>query len=85
MCENLSTLLIECNTLSTCIHALMRQEVRIPKYKYLKDFNACILVLTNLYGHGIDIEQVNVVINYDISHDSDQFFHCVGCAGKVWS
>jgi len=51
----------------------MRQEVRIPKYKSFKDFNALILVLKDLFERGIYIEQVNVIINYDSPYDLDQF------------
>ena len=56
----------------------MKQEERIAKYKSFKDFNARILVSTDLFGRGIDIERVNVVINYDFPDDSDQYLHRVG-------
>ena len=36
----------------------------------------------DLFGRGIDIERVNVVINYDFPDDSDQFLHRVGRAGR---
>ena len=60
----------------------MKQDERIAKYKSFKDFNARILVSTDLFGRGIDIERVNVVINYDFPDDSDQFLHRVGRAGR---
>jgi ATP-dependent RNA helicase UAP56/SUB2 len=40
------------------------------------------LVSTDLFGRGIDIERVNVVINYDFPDDSDQYLHRVGRAGR---
>jgi len=60
----------------------MSQPERIEKYKSFKDFNARILVSTDLFGRGIDIERVNVVINYDFPDASDQFLHRVGRAGR---
>merc|ERR1740117_2454948 len=78
----LNRLLTECNFPSICIHASMKQEERISKYKSFKDFNARILVATDLFGRGIDIERVNVVINYDFPDESDQFLHRVGRAGR---
>jgi len=60
----------------------MKQDERIAKYKSFKDFNARILVSTDLFGRGIDIERVNVVVNYDFPDDSDQFLHRVGRAGR---
>ena len=68
--NDLIILLTEFNIFSTCITVGMRQDVRIPKYKPFKDFNARILVLTDLFKRGINIEQVNVAIKYDLSHDS---------------
>lgn len=80
--KELNRLLTECNFPSICIHAAMKQEERIEKYKNFKDFNSRILVSTDLFGRGIDIERVNVVINYDFPGDSDQFLHRVGRAGR---
>lgn len=80
--KELNRLLTECNFPSICIHAGQKQEERIAKYKSFKDFNARILVATDLFGRGIDIERVNVVINYDFPDDSDQFLHRVGRAGR---
>jgi len=35
-----------------------------------------------LFGRGIDIERVNIVINYDFPDESDQYLHRVGRAGR---
>jgi ATP-dependent RNA helicase UAP56/SUB2 len=80
--KELNRLLTECNFPSICIHGGMKQEERIKQYKSFKDFNARILVATDLFGRGIDIERVNVVINYDFPDESDQFLHRVGRAGR---
>lgn len=80
--KELNRLLQDCNFPSICIHGGQKQEERIEKYKSFKDFNARILVATDLFGRGIDIERVNVVINYDYPDDSDQFLHRVGRAGR---
>ena len=39
---------------------------------------------TDLFGRGIDIERVNIVINYDFPtpDDTDQYLHRVGRAGR---
>jgi len=80
--RELNRLLTECNFPSICIHAGMKQEKRISEYKKFKDLGARILVSTDLFGRGIDIERVNVVINYDFPDESDQFLHRVGRAGR---
>ena len=38
----------------------------IELYRKFKDFQSRIMVSTNLLGRGIDVERVNVVINYDM-------------------
>ena len=40
------------------------------------------MVATDLFGRGIDIERVNIVINYDMPESSDQYLHRVGRAGR---
>jgi ATP-dependent RNA helicase UAP56/SUB2 len=60
----------------------MKQEDRIAKYKKFKDYESRILVATDLFGRGIDIASVNIVINYDFPDQSDQYLHRVGRAGR---
>merc|ERR1712146_291717 len=36
----------------------------------------------DIFGRGIDIERVNIVINYDMPSDSDSYLHRVGRAGR---
>ena len=81
-CNELNRLLTECNFPSICIHGGLTQEERITRYKSFKEFESRILVSTDLFGRGIDIERVNIVINYDMSDDSDQYLHRVGRAGR---
>lgn len=78
----LNKLLVDCNFPSICIHGGMKQEERIEKYRKFKDFHSRIMVATNIFGRGIDIERVNVVINYDMSENSDTYLHRVGRAGR---
>jgi ATP-dependent RNA helicase UAP56/SUB2 len=80
--NELNRLLDDCNFPSICIHSGMKQEERIARYKSFKDFNKRILVTTDLFGRGIDIERVNIVINYDFPDSSDQYLHRVGRAGR---
>merc|ERR1712091_225760 len=78
----LDKLLVECNFPSISIHSGLNQEDRISRYKQFKDFQKRIMVSTDLFGRGIDIERVNIVINYDMPGDSDSYLHRVGRAGR---
>merc|ERR1712227_725116 len=78
----LDKLLQECNFPSIAIHSGLNQEERIGRYKQFKEFQKRIMVSTDLFGRGIDIERVNIVINYDMPDDSDSYLHRVGRAGR---
>ncbi|CAN6847398.1 unnamed protein product [Brassica oleracea var. botrytis] len=78
----LNKLLIECNFPSICIHSGMSQEERLTHYKSFKEGHKRILVATDLVGRGIDIERVNIVINYDMPDSADTYLHRVGRAGR---
>jgi len=80
--NELNRLLTECNFPAICIHSGMTQEERIKRFKSFKEFNKRILVSTDLFGRGIDVERVNIVINYDFPDQSDQYLHRVGRAGR---
>lgn len=80
--KELDKLLLECNFPSISIHSAMPQPERIARYKKFKDFEARIMVATDLFGRGIDIERVNVVVNYDMPDGADQYLHRVGRAGR---
>jgi ATP-dependent RNA helicase UAP56/SUB2 len=40
------------------------------------------MISTDLLGRGIDIEKINIVINYDMPSEPDQYLHRVGRAGR---
>jgi len=81
-CEALNHLLSENGFPSIAIHSGMKQDERIKKYNEFKDFQKRILVATNLFGRGIDIERVNIVFNYDMPESSDMYLHRVARAGR---
>lgn len=80
--NSLNDLLIECNFPSICIHRGMSQDERLSRYKAFKEGHKRILVATDLVGRGIDIERVNIVINYDMPDGADSYLHRVGRAGR---
>ena len=60
----------------------MKQEERIERYRKFKSFEIRIMIATDLFGRGVDIEKVNVVINYDMPDNADTYLHRVGRAGR---
>lgn len=54
----------------------------IKRYKEFKEFNKRICVATDVFGRGIDIERINLAINYDLPGEADSYLHRVGRAGR---
>lgn len=67
---------------SMCIHGNLRQEERLERFKKFKEYKSRILISTNLFGRGVDVERVNIVINFDMTQDSNEYLHRVGRAGR---
>lgn len=77
----LSQLLVEQNFPAIAIHRGMTQEERLERYQSFKNFEKRIMVATNLFGRGMDIERVNIVFNYDMPENSDTYLHRVSAFG----
>jgi superfamily II DNA/RNA helicase len=41
-----------------------------------------VLISTDLICRGIDIQQVNLVVNYDLTHNKDKYVHRIGRTGR---
>ncbi|KAK9474232.1 P-loop containing nucleoside triphosphate hydrolase protein [Dipodascopsis tothii] len=80
--NELNKLLCDCNFPSIAVHSGIPQEERIARYKSFKEFNKRICVSTDVFGRGIDIERINLAINYDLPADADSYLHRVGRAGR---
>jgi ATP-dependent RNA helicase UAP56/SUB2 len=80
--DHLHRILVDCSFPAARLTSGMQQSERIETYQKFKEFNYRILVATNLVGRGIDIERINVVINYDMPENADTYLHRVGRAGR---
>lgn len=66
----------------TCIHGKMTQDERDVIIKQFRDGKTRILLTTDLLARGIDIPQVNLVINYDIPINKETYIHRIGRCGR---
>lgn len=64
------------------IHSDLSQEERLECYQKFRDNGSRVLVATDLFGRGIDIEQVNFIVNYDVPREVNTYIHRVGRAGR---
>lgn len=81
-CKALCRLLTEANFPAIAIFRGLPQTERLARYRAFKNFEKRILVATDLFGRGMDIERVNIVFNYDMPENSDSYLHRVARAGR---
>ncbi|EPR79992.1 DEAD/DEAH box RNA helicase [Spraguea lophii 42_110] len=65
------------------IYGDMRQERRNNNLKKFREGDANILIATDVLSRGIDIPSVDIVINYDISKNFDDYIHRVGRTARA--
>lgn len=64
------------------IHARMNQEHRNRVFRDFKNGACRNLICTDLFTRGIDIQSVNVVVNFDFPSSSDIYLHRIGRSGR---
>ena len=60
----------------------MTQEERSRIVKEFRSGESRILISTDLLSRGIDVQQVSVVINYDVPSSIDNYIHRIGRSGR---
>lgn len=80
--ETITTYLKEKGLPSVCITSDYSTEERMQRFESFKALNYRFLVTTNLMARGIDIAEINLVINYDMAEDAQTYLHRVGRAGR---
>lgn len=64
------------------IHGEMEMQDRVNIMKEFRSGSTRILISTDLLGRGIDIQQVNLIINYDMPNDPSKYIHRIGRSGR---
>ena len=64
------------------IHAKMQQAHRNRVFHEFRNGQTRHLVSSDLFTRGIDIQSVNVVINFDFPKNSETYLHRIGRAGR---
>ena len=64
------------------IHGGIPQTERNKRIKSFRDGESRILISTDLLARGIDIQQISLVINYDIPKEKENYIHRIGRSGR---
>lgn len=67
------------------INGAQEQSQRLSVLNKLINFQCRILITTDLMARGIDIENINLIINLDLPYDCVTYLHRIGRAGRFGS
>jgi len=68
-------------TIST-IHAELDQKERDLVMREFRSGSSRVLISTDLLARGIDVQQVSLVINYDLPQNMENYLHRIGRSGR---
>ncbi len=66
-----------------CIHSDYEQSEREEAMLKFKNKSVSILVATDIVSRGIDIESIDLVVNYDVPMDAEDYVHRVGRTARA--
>ena len=65
------------------MHSDLTQEQRDVVMHKFRNGQLNILVATDIVARGIDIDDIQLVINYDVPHDSEDYVHRIGRTARA--
>ena len=66
-----------------CIHGDIRQSQREKTMQRYRDGKLAILIATDVASRGIDVDDVDCVINYDVPEENEYYVHRIGRTGRA--
>ena len=83
MTDRLNGLLNMRGIQANCIHGDIQQRVRERVLQSFRDGKLRVLVATDVAARGLDIDDVDVVINYDVPDENQDYVHRIGRTGRA--
>jgi len=65
------------------ISSNLEQDKREEVLRQFRSKRIRILVATDVMSRGIDVKEINMVINYDVPHDAEDYVHRIGRTARV--
>jgi ATP-dependent RNA helicase DeaD len=83
MCDELTEHLTARGYNADRLHGDLAQTMRARVMKRFRDGQIEFLVATDVAARGLDVENVQVVINYDLPQDAEDYIHRIGRTGRA--
>ena len=78
----LSAKLTQSNFAVVSMHGDMKQEERDKVMNDFRTGHSRVLISTDVWARGIDVQQVSLVINYDLPENMENYIHRIGRSGR---
>lgn len=72
----------EANFTVSSMHGDMPQKERDNIMKEFRSGHSRVLITTDVWARGIDVQQVSLVINYDLPNNRELYIHRIGRSGR---
>jgi len=66
-----------------CIHGDIRQSLREKTMQRYRDGKLAILIATDVASRGIDVDDVDCVVNFDVPAENEYYVHRIGRTGRA--
>ena len=83
MCQRLCDEMQRAGLDADCIHGDIRQSLREKAMQKYRDGKLRVLIATDVASRGIDVDDVDCVINYDIPEENEYYVHRIGRTGRA--
>ena len=83
MCQRLSDDLKRAGLQAECLHGDIKQSVRERTMTAFRKGKLPVLVATDVASRGIDVDDVDGVINYDVPDENEYYIHRIGRTGRA--
>ena len=83
MCQRLSDEFLRAGADCDCIHGDVRQSQREKTMQRYRDGKLAILIATDVASRGIDVDDVDCVINFDVPEENEYYVHRIGRTGRA--
>ena len=83
MCQRLSDDFQRAGADCDCIHGDIRQSQREKTMQKFRDGKLEILIATDVASRGIDVDDVECVVNYDVPAENEYYVHRIGRTGRA--
>lgn len=83
MCQRLSDDLRRAGIQADCLHGDIKQATREKTMAAFRNGKLPVLIATDVASRGIDVDDVDGVINYDVPDENEYYIHRIGRTGRA--